>query len=125
MGSRNRQLQHEQGHRTRSPCRLYFCGVAGKGTKTFVNTKCFQLITCNGVCSIDPPGIVEGTAEWEEHPTGKCDETRGCKCWTPTADGGSCVKDEPTDTRPCILGSAGGPPSISNLYQCYDTVCTD
>merc|ERR1712113_614431 len=63
---------------------LYFCGVAkvaaGKG-KALVNTKCLQLISCNGVCSIDAPGSSD---EWDEDTTEDCDKTRGCKCWKPS-----------------------------------------
>merc|ERR1712055_471289 len=104
---------------------LYFCGVAkvaaGKG-KALVNTKCLQLISCNGVCSIDAPG---STDEWEEDTDEDCDRTRGCKCWKPTvSDSGGCTAtDAATDRRPCVNGAAGGPPSISTYYNCQNEVC--
>merc|ERR1711970_754068 len=100
------------------------CGVEavkGKG-KTLVNTKCFQLITCKGVCSIDPPGDWDND-QWEEDTTGVCDIRRGCKCWVPET--GSCTPDDSDDQRLCVWGAGhqGGPPSISTFYQCQNEVC--
>merc|ERR1712002_84048 len=107
---------------------LFFCDVSSRSdinrSRGYINTKCVQLITCNGVCSIEPPGIVSAdgtTDEWEVDATGVCDETRGCVCWKPSIDNGDgCTPTDGSDTRIC---AKGGPPSISSFYQCPDDPC--